>query len=217
MIETITTSLEMFAAIMNNGGLVMWVLFFLNLMLWYGLGYRRLTLRRGTMWNVRLLVNSHLKKGLKRKREGIIDYAIVDALQAASDARAVGKKPRNYIQDALWPYLRSINRYSTLVKTIVVLAPLIGLLGTVSGMIATFRVIEYHGAGNANGLAGGISEALITTQSGLVVAVPGLIMGNLIQRRVERLKRRLDAFGLNLLEGSPAGPAGAGREEGGHA
>jgi biopolymer transport protein ExbB len=93
-----------------------------------------------------------------------------------------------------------LDRHVTAIMLLSTIAPLIGLLGTVTGMIATFRVIEYYGAGNANGLAGGISEALITTQSGLVVAVPGLIMGNLIKRRVDRWKNRLDQYGLRLLE-----------------
>ena len=77
-------------------------------------------------------------------------------------------------------------------------------------MIAAFKVIEFSGSGNVNGLAAGISEALITTQSGLVVAVPGLLMGGFIRRRVDLLKQRLDRFALNLLEGpTPAGPCGA--------
>jgi len=91
------------------------------------------------------------------------------------------------------------------VGTILVLAavaPLLGLLGTVTGMISTFQVIALHGTGNAKALAGGISEALITTQSGLVVALPGLFMGNFIRRRVERTKARMESFGLGLIKGT---------------
>jgi biopolymer transport protein ExbB len=87
------------------------------------------------------------------------------------------------------------------VKAILVLAgvaPLLGLLGTVSGMITTFEVIASFGTGNARAMASGISEALITTQTGLVVAVPGLIIGNLLQRRVEGLKNRMDLFARAL-------------------
>jgi len=188
MIESITKNLEMFAAIMNNGGLAMWVLFFLNLMLWYGLGYRRLTLRRGTMGNVRRLVRSHIKKGRKRERKGIIDYAIVEALQAASEARAVGEKPRKFIQDALWPYFRSIKRYSVLVKTIVVLAPLIGLLGTVIGMIETFDALQTNAMfSQGDSISGGISKALFTTELGLIVAVPGMIIGRSLDKQQRQL------------------------------
>lgn len=89
----------------------------------------------------------------------------------------------------------------THVRTIMVLAstaPLLGLLGTVAGMITTFEVISHFGTGNARALAGGISEALITTQSGLIVAIPGLFMGNFIRRRVLQCQTRIQRFGLSL-------------------
>lgn len=88
------------------------------------------------------------------------------------------------------------------VKAILVLAgvaPLLGLLGTVSGMITTFDVIAWFGTGNARAMASGISEALVTTQTGLVVAVPGLIIGNLLWRRVEDIKNRMDLFARALI------------------
>jgi biopolymer transport protein ExbB len=188
MIDSITTNLELFAAIMNNGGLAMWVLFVLNLMLWYGLGYRHLTLRRGTAGNVRRLVRSHVKKGGNRERKGIVDYAIVDALKAASEARGIGKKPRKYIADALWPHVKSIKKYSVLVKTIVVLAPLIGLLGTVVGMIETFDALQNNVMfSQGDSISGGISKALFTTELGLIVAVPGLIIGRSLEKQQRRL------------------------------
>ena len=193
MMDILTTNLEMFAAIMNNGGLAMWVLFILNLMLWYGLGYRRLTLKRGTLGNVRRLIRSHVKNGKKRECKGIIDYAIVDALQAASQARAVGKKPRKYIEDALWPYLRSIKKYSVLVKTIVVMAPLIGLLGTVVGMIETFDALQNNVMfSQGTSISGGISKALFTTELGLIVAVPGLILGRSLDKQEMRCVLEFD-------------------------
>ncbi len=89
------------------------------------------------------------------------------------------------------------------IGTIIILAavaPLLGLLGTVSGMITTFDVISQFGTGNARALASGISEALITTQSGLVVAVPGLFLGVLLLRRAEKLKRRMELFCIGLQE-----------------
>lgn len=67
-----------------------------------------------------------------------------------------------------------------------------GLLGTVTGMITTFDVISLFGTGNAKAMAGGISEALITTQSGLLAAIPGLFMSVFLHRRATRLEGRLD-------------------------
>ncbi len=87
------------------------------------------------------------------------------------------------------------------ISTIIILAavaPLLGLLGTVTGMITTFDVISQFGTGNARALASGISEALVTTQSGLVVAVPGLLLGGALFRRAEKLKGRMELFCIGL-------------------
>lgn len=65
-------------------------------------------------------------------------------------------------------------------------APLLGLLGTVTGMISTFKQITLYGTGNASVLSGGISEALITTETGLIIAVPALIMHAWLARRVSK-------------------------------
>ncbi|MHC4777797.1 MAG: MotA/TolQ/ExbB proton channel family protein [Planctomycetota bacterium] len=68
-------------------------------------------------------------------------------------------------------------------------APLLGLLGTVTGMIETFDAITLFGTGNPRSLAEGISEALITTQAGLIVALPTLLAYNVLSRRTERFLR----------------------------
>ncbi|MFO7596767.1 MAG: MotA/TolQ/ExbB proton channel family protein [Desulfocurvibacter africanus] len=92
-------------------------------------------------------------------------------------------------------------------------APLLGLLGTVSGMIATFDVIAESGTGNARALASGISTALVTTQSGLVVAVPGMALGGVLLRRAAKLKARMEIFCIGLqrsADGRDAIPEGSG-------
>jgi biopolymer transport protein ExbB len=78
------------------------------------------------------------------------------------------------------------------------IAPLLGLLGTVIGMMTTFDIISFFGTGNARAMAGGISEALITTQTGLLIAIPGLYMRNYLQRRAENLKHRIATIGIYL-------------------
>ena len=77
-------------------------------------------------------------------------------------------------------------------------APLLGLLGTVLGMIQTFDVIAIFGTSNAKAMAGGISVALVTTQAGLVVAIPGLFVSGFLTRRSRRLESALDEFSLAL-------------------
>ena len=165
----------------------MWVLFFLNLLLWYGLGYRYLTLKRGTRGNVRRLIEKHEKRKETKVYVGLLDYAVQDALVAANVAKKVGQKPREYIYDALFPYIMLITKYSVLVKTIVMLAPLVGLLGTVIGMIETFDALQSSSMfAQGDSIAGGISKALFTTELGLVVAVPGLIIGKILDKKEEQ-------------------------------
>jgi biopolymer transport protein ExbB len=73
------------------------------------------------------------------------------------------------------------------------------LLGTVLGMIETFEVIALFGTGNAKAMAGGISVALVTTQAGLLVAVPGLLVSAALARRARRLEMGFDEF-THLLD-----------------
>ena len=75
-------------------------------------------------------------------------------------------------------------------------APLLGLLGTVTGMISTFDVITVFGTGDPKLLSGGISEALITTQLGLSVAIPTLLAGNLVSGWAEQIRSGMERAAL---------------------
>ena len=79
------------------------------------------------------------------------------------------------------------------------IAPLLGLLGTITGMIATFEVVSNFGLGNARAIAEGISEAMITTRTGLIVAIPGLLLAHFIRRNLTRRRRLLTQAGLKML------------------
>lgn len=92
-----------------------------------------------------------------------------------------------------------LKRYLALIAILSGIAPLLGLLGTVIGMIQTFDVISIYGTGNAKAMAGGISVALITTEAGLLVAIPGLFLSGLLARRARRLRNRLDEIGTILI------------------
>ena len=91
-----------------------------------------------------------------------------------------------------------LKRYLLVIAVLAAVAPLFGLLGTVTGMMTTFNVISLFGTGNAKAMAGGISEALITTQSGLLVAIPGLFMSAFLIRRANRLKSHLNEVIMTL-------------------
>lgn len=182
--------IQQFVDLMNTGGMIMWVLFGLNLMLWYGLGYRYIVLQRGTLGNVRRQIEKHIKRGDKQDMRGLLDYAIADALAAAREAKSIkGRACRNYIADALSPYYTNTGKYAVLVKTIIILAPLVGLLGTVIGMIETFDALQSSSMfAQGTSISGGISKALFTTELGLVVAVPGLILGRILDKKADRFE-----------------------------
>jgi biopolymer transport protein ExbB len=91
-----------------------------------------------------------------------------------------------------------INRFLPIIAVLGSIAPLLGLLGTVIGMIATFDVISTYGTGNAKAMANGISIALITTEAGLLVAIPGLLMSAGLARRASKLLRNLDEITMVL-------------------
>jgi len=91
-----------------------------------------------------------------------------------------------------------VHKYTGTIALLSSVAPLLGLLGTVSGMVTTFSVIAEFGTGNARALASGISEALITTQTGLVIAVPGLFLASVVIRRSNSLLERMHRFCLRL-------------------
>ena len=86
---------------------------------------------------------------------------------------------------------RRLRRGLAVITVLAAVAPLLGLLGTVLGMIETFDVIAAFGTGYARALAGGISVALITTQTGLLVAIPGLVLSGRLRDRAEQLRLRL--------------------------
>jgi biopolymer transport protein ExbB len=91
-----------------------------------------------------------------------------------------------------------LERYVPCILVLAAAAPLLGLLGTVTGMIGTFDVIRVFGTGNARAMAAGISEALITTQSGLLVALPGLVFGFVLRRRIKKEALSLKRFGQGV-------------------
>lgn len=101
-----------------------------------------------------------------------------------------------------------LERLFSALGAVAAVAPLLGLLGTVSGMISTFRVITQYGTGDPKLLSGGISEALITTELGLAVAIPVLLAHTLLSRWSDRIVDRLQVSAMsliNLLDGRGSG------------
>lgn len=92
-----------------------------------------------------------------------------------------------------------LNRWNTLLKVIAVVAPLLGLLGTVTGMILTFQAITLFGTGDPKLMAGGISQALVTTVIGLCVAIPMVLLHALVSGRSRRMVQVLEEQSAGLI------------------
>lgn len=183
--------LEGFFGYMRSGGFVMWPLFFTAMFLWFGLGFRYHTLKRGSRKSVRTLIRKY-RENRRVKTEGIIDSAIIDAMKIIEE-NGSSVSTRKLIDDHFYGYLQQLQQYSRMVMTLVAIAPLIGLLGTVIGMIETFDSLASASLfSQTGGIAGGISQALFTTQLGLVVAVPGVIIGRLLDRRGNTMEFELE-------------------------
>lgn len=106
---------------------------------------------------------------------------------------------RVFVEDQGRQEVRSLNRGLGLLETNAQVAPLLGLLGTVLGMIKVFNVIQTLGVGQAKALSGGISEALITTATGLFIGIPALIFYFYLNNRVENLTLDIEKYTISLL------------------
>jgi len=117
-----------------------------------------------------------------------------------SNSRHGREVMKDSIQEAANQVIHDMERYLTALSTIANIAPLLGLLGTVIGMIKVFTAIMLQGTGNAAVLAGGISEALITTAAGLTVAIPAMILHRFFQRRVDTLVVTMEEDAIKLVD-----------------
>jgi biopolymer transport protein ExbB len=113
------------------------------------------------------------------------------------------QREREHIEDIVMENILNeqskIDKFGSFVLVIAAVAPLLGLLGTVTGMIATFDIITEHGTGDPKLLSGGISEALVTTMLGLVVAIPLLLIGNLLSGWAQSIKDSMEHSALHIV------------------
>jgi biopolymer transport protein ExbB len=104
------------------------------------------------------------------------------------------------IEDAGRHAVHDLERYLNVLGTIAGISPLLGLLGTVTGMIRTFKAITLAGVGNPSAMAGGIAEALITTAAGLLVAIPAFVAYRYLRSRVDSLVIRMEKESIKLVQ-----------------
>ena len=107
---------------------------------------------------------------------------------------------KDAIEDTGRHVVHELERYLEMLGTVAAISPLLGLLGTVIGMVKVFAAITTHGVGNPTVLAGGIAEALITTAAGLTVAIPALIGYRYFRTRVDTLVIEMEKEAIKLVE-----------------
>jgi biopolymer transport protein ExbB len=161
--------------------LIMWILIFEKL-------YTYFTLQRNDITvDLALRViggeDIHLySKGLKTK--------LVKCF--VEERTGISRIDRDILRQHTTQLRRSLDKFLAAIMVLASVAPILGLLGTVLGMIETFNVISLFGTGNAKAMAGGISVALVTTQTGLLIAIPGLFLSGWLKRQSRRLAVRLE-------------------------
>ena len=182
-------AIEVFSKYVEQGGYVMPALILAAMAVWYGIGYRIALLWRGGRRSPREVI-ADLEHDPHRDPQDPVELAVRTGLRVRET------HPRDLERALGWELdeiAGSLDRFRLLTKTIVAVAPLLGLLGTVSGMIETFSALgDMALFSQSGGIAGGISQALLTTQFGLSIAIPGLIMGNFLERRQQLLVDRIE-------------------------
>ena len=134
--------------------------------------------------------------------------AALDSLKATSRSLfgtglRYATQPKEVIEEHLYAFILKERlhheRWLPMLAVIAAASPLLGLLGTVVGMVKTFTLITVFGTGNAGKLSSGISEALITTELGLIVAIPTLILHGLLSHRTQKSLSLLERYGVELV------------------
>jgi biopolymer transport protein ExbB len=134
-------------------------------------------------------------------------HSLLDTLRSATrDLYSTGiefiGEPKQQLEERLWAVLMRIRlhyeRRLPLLAVIAVAAPLMGLLGTVTGMVRTFALITVFGTGNAGKLASGISEVLVATELGLIVAIPTLVAHGFLANRIQKKLSLLERYALEF-------------------
>jgi biopolymer transport protein ExbB len=131
------------------------------------------------------------------KTSSPLGYILAAGLANSEHGREVMKE---CIEEAGRQVVHNLERFLNTLGTIAAVSPLLGLLGTVFGMIEIFSSLMRHGAGDPSALAGGISVALVTTAAGLTVAIPSLIFHRHFERLVDEYIVNMEAEALKLIE-----------------
>lgn len=192
-------------SVINSGGIIGWVIIGLGsigLLLAF-LRFLFLTGANSTTGPLAKETLSHLLDGGAEKALEFLHN------QKGATARVLKATVRNlegdreHVEDVVAESIMHesgrLDHFGSAIMVIAAVSPLLGLLGTVTGMIATFDIITEFGTGDPKLLSGGISIALVTTELGLIVAIPMLLLGNLLSAWAEKIKDAMEHSALHLI------------------
>lgn len=186
---------------LRTGGIIMIPLVAVSLLMWILIVDRIFFLRRLHRKNMGAAIAwEHIRDNRMpdpKHYRGAISLLVARFIQKRSHDQVLD---RSILDEVVLSFNHSLDDYLQVIGVLAAIAPLLGLLGTVLGMIGTFDILAVFGTGNAKGMAGGISEALITTQTGLLVSIPGLYMKGFLDRRSKNLKQRIARVGYYLRQ-----------------
>lgn len=191
---------QTFLEMVNAGGAIAWVIVILGAFAFILMMVRMIL----------LYIAGRVDKSLIKDLEAgdISDIQSKIQKTSSSFSRVLGKtydsldkdldERENVIQESILGELNFLDKFGAVILVMAAVAPLLGLLGTVTGMISTFDIITEFGTGDPKLLSSGISEALITTKLGLMVAIPTLLIGNLLGGWSNKIKIMLEREALRL-------------------
>lgn len=192
-------------SVIDSGGLIAWIIAGLGLFALLLIILRVFFLNRASASTEKLLsavVNKIEHKDVASAIELAHQESSSSSRVLLSALRNIDRD-REHIEDivseAILHESSQLNRFGSMIIVIATVAPLLGLLGTVTGMIATFDIITEFGTGDPKLLSSGIAIALVTTEVGLAVAIPALLFGNILSGWAERIKDDMEKAALRAI------------------
>ncbi len=182
---------------LSSGGIIMIPIIFCSLWMWWLISQRLFYFRylNKNDLNLHQAMEMLRNEYEPKNRKGLCAGILIEFISKQTKNKKLNQSILELCIMKKRPFIR---RSITTIAVLAAVAPLLGLLGTVTGMMSTFDSISLFGTGNPKAMAGGISVAMITTQSGLLAAIPGLFMSSFLSRRANSMENRLDELALMI-------------------
>lgn len=185
----------------RSGGVVMVPILCVSIVMWILIFNRLFFLHRLYVKNMPRAMAGELVRDNQWPEDtyqGANAFLVREFLSRRSASVSDPDLDEHILDETVMALIASLDQYLALIGVLSAVAPLMGLLGTVVGMMETFDVITVFGTGNVRAMASGISVALVTTQTGLMISIPGLYMSGWLNRRASNLKHRIASTAMYL-------------------